>query len=62
MKSSLIRTVRVANTRVVAVITLVFVLGIAQIACGSDGEPKRQDLSAIDPKRCGGYSNTGNLC
>ena len=62
MKSSLIRTVRVANTRVIAVMTLVFVLGIVQIAGGSDGEPKRQDLSAIDPKRCGGYSNTGNLC
>ncbi|MBH40113.1 MAG: hypothetical protein CL790_02655 [Chloroflexi bacterium] len=62
MKSSLIRTVRVANTRIVAAMTLVFVLGFAQIACGSNGEPKRQDLSAIDPKRCGGYSNTGNLC
>jgi len=62
MKSPLIRKIRVANARVIAVMTLGFVLGVAQIACGSDGEPKRQDLSVIDSKRCGGYSNTGNLC
>ena len=57
MKSTLMRRLRVAAARVILVMTLVFVLGIAQVACGSEGAPKefiRQDLSIIKPEKCDG--------
>ena len=65
VRDTRIRKLRVKITRAICVtaVATVLILGGALTACGSEGEPKRQDLSIIDPKRCQNISGIqGTLC
>ena len=56
-QDSVIQKVRIAIIRALPAMALILVVGIAQVACGSQGEPKefvRQDLSIIKPEKCDG--------
>ena len=55
--NSVTQRVHIAIIRALPTIALILVVGIAQIACGSQEQPKefvRQDLSIIKPEKCDG--------